>query len=112
MCEAIKFFMKHHLEESRYKDDLLHMQLVTTHFLWWPISQLLLYTRFSSFVKNLIEEKKYMEKFQVQLMTCSHKRVIEMRDDSEFYTFFLSEKVISPRDRLLKSAFFIYSFKR
>lgn len=101
MCEAIKFLMKCHIEESEYKDDLLGLQIATTCYVWSPISQLLLYTRYSFFVKNLIKEKKYMERFQVELMACSYRRAVEMRDKKEFYTFFLLEKIISPKERLL-----------
>ena len=101
MCEAVNFFMKYHIEESEYKDDLVTLQLATFCFVWIPISQLLLYTRYSFFVKNLIEEKKYIEKFQLELMACSHERTLKMRDNEEFYTFFLSEKLISPKERLL-----------
>ena len=101
MREAIRFYTKDCIKNSEYKKDLKTLQLVTAFFLWWPISKLLLYTRYSSFVKNLIEQRKYMEKFQVQLMFCSYQRALEMRDDEKFYTFFLSEKLISPKDRLL-----------
>ena len=52
-------------------------------------------------MKNLIKEKKYMERFQVQLMSCSYRRAVEMRDKKKFYTFFLLEKIISPKERLL-----------
>ena len=106
MCEAIKFLMKYNREESKYKDDLTNLQILSTQYLWWPLSRLLLYTRYSFFVKNLIEEKKYMENFQVQLMSCSNRRVVEMRDKKKFYTFFLSEKVISPKERLLNLLYF------
>ena len=104
--EAIKFYMKHHIEESEYKDNLVSLQIITYHIVWVPISQLLLYTRFSFFVKSLIEEKKYIEKFQVELMSCSYKRVLEMRESKHHYTVFLSEKVISPKDRLLNLLYF------
>lgn len=101
MCEAIKFSMKHHIEESKDKDNLVNLQIITYFFVWVPISQHLLYTRFSFFVKNLIEEKKYMEKFQVELMFCSSRRLLEMIESTHHSTVFLSEKVISPKDRLL-----------
>jgi len=101
MGEAIKFFMKRNIEESQYKDDLVSLQIATTFYVWFPISQLLLYTRYSFFVKNYIKEKKYMERFQVQLMSCSYRRAVEMRDKKKFYTFFLLEKIISPKERLL-----------
>ena len=58
MGEAIKFFMKRHIEESEDKDDLVNLQIATTYYVWLPIGKLLLYTRYSFFVKNLIEEKK------------------------------------------------------
>jgi hypothetical protein len=39
-------------------------------------------------------------------MSCSNRRVVEMRDKKKFYTFFLSEKVISPKERLLNLLYF------
>lgn len=106
MYEAIKFFMKYNIEEPQFKDDLESLQIVTVQLLWWPLSKLLLYTRYSSFVKDLIEEKKCMEKFQVELMFCSYRLTVKTIEREDFYTFFLSEKMISPRDRFLNLLYF------
>ena len=107
VCEAVRFYMKYIIEESRYKDDLTNLQILSTQLIWLPLSRLLLYTRYSFVVKNLIEERKYMEKFRLELIFCSYKRLVEMRDEEEFYTFFLSEKVISFKDRLLNLLSFL-----
>ncbi len=106
MYEAIKFFMKDNIEESPFKDNLGALQIVTVQLLWSPLSKLLLYTRYSSFVKDLIEDKKCMEKFQVELMLCSYRIMEKTIEREDFYTFFLSEKMISPRDRLLNLLYF------
>lgn len=106
MYQAIQFFMKYHIEESEYKDDLSFLKITTPHYLWQPLSQLLLYTRYSFFVKNLIEEKKYMEKFQVQWMSCCYRKLLKTKEYGQLYTVFFSEKVVSPKDRLLNLLYF------
>ena len=96
VCEAIRFHIKHSVN-SGYPEWVIDITL------WPEIIFYLLYTTYSQFVKNLIEEEKYMETFQEKLLSQSYiqsyikLKVMEWQKNSLFF----SEQRVNRKERLL-----------
>ena len=92
VCEAIRFYIKNSVNNG-------YPEWITDITLWPEITYYLLYTTYSQFVKNLIEEEKYIETFQEKLILQSY-RTLKMMEPKE-KNLFLSKKRVNHKERLL-----------
>lgn len=96
VCEAIRYYIKYSVTGP-------YSQNVSGSLLCAEITFYLLYTTYSQFVKNLIEEEKYMEKYSKfsleELLFESYMRLNYMEYEKK--PLFLAKKRVNRKERLL-----------
>jgi len=104
LCEGTKFFINDYYQGSIVNYNAVVLNTLSISFIWVPVFRYLLWTRFSSSMKNMLEKENYRKKYEKQILLAFEDKFKRIKTSQTLLNKIISERSVF-EERILNILF-------